>query len=508
MDQHKREVERIAIEVQAFYNSKEKFRIYHGSTNSARRPVDPDSNVIDTSRLSNVINIDVLRKIAVVEANVPMDALLEATLKLDLMPFVVTEFPGITVGGAYAGTAGESSTFKHHYFDRTVSKIEMVLGNGEVVECSNDENEDIFRGVPGALGTLGVVTLLHVRLQPAVRFVEVTYHPFASIDEAVNQFRQFAKDPKVEYLEGIMFSAKKGAVITGRFRHDASRCHPVVRFSRAKDPWYFMHVEARISEDCKTPRSDLIPLPDYIFRYNRGCFWTGKSIFDTTGIAFNRTTRRVLDFMLRTRMLYKALHAQNPGTLMLVQDLALSMQGAIDFVKWETERFGIWPLWLCPLRGSPTPTLQPHILNETKQPEMMLNVGLYGHSPTSPQNYDQWISANQELEDKVTSLNGMKWAYAAQLYTEEKFWQQYDREYYDNLRERCYAMALPDIYEKTKVEYEEAKEIIDEDQKRWSRSVVPVVGNFQMAAYCLWAAFKSRAWRLERHRAWKDWAME
>ena len=149
----------------------------------------------------------------------------------------------------------------------TVSKIEMVLGNGEVVECSKDENKDIFEGVPGALGTLGVVTLLHIRLQPAVRFVEVTYHPFSSIYDAVDLFRRFAQeDQKIEYLEGIMFSPTKGAVITGRFRNDASSGHPVQRFSRAKDPWYYMHVESRISNESKTALSDLIPLPDYIFR--------------------------------------------------------------------------------------------------------------------------------------------------------------------------------------------------------------------------------------------------
>lgn len=43
-----------------------------------------------------------------VEPNVPMDRLVEKMLEYGLMLPVIMEFPGITVGGGYAGTSGES----------------------------------------------------------------------------------------------------------------------------------------------------------------------------------------------------------------------------------------------------------------------------------------------------------------------------------------------------------------------------------------------------------------
>lgn len=49
------------------------------------------------------------------EPNVPMDSLLEACLQHGLLPPVVMEFPGITVGGGFAGTAGESSSFSEYF---------------------------------------------------------------------------------------------------------------------------------------------------------------------------------------------------------------------------------------------------------------------------------------------------------------------------------------------------------------------------------------------------------
>jgi FAD/FMN-containing dehydrogenase len=41
-----------------------------------------------------------------------MDKLVKATLKYGLVPPVVTEFPGITVGGAIQGAAAETSSFR------------------------------------------------------------------------------------------------------------------------------------------------------------------------------------------------------------------------------------------------------------------------------------------------------------------------------------------------------------------------------------------------------------
>ena len=510
MEAHKAEVERIAIKVQEFYNKQQRFRIYHGSSNSTRTTVGKLTNVVDTSRLNGILGIDSVSKIAVVQANVAMDALLEETLKHDLMPLVVTEFPGITVGGAFSGTAGESSSFKHEFFDRTVSEIEMVLANGEVVECSENENADVFRGAPGALGTLGVVTLLHVRLQKAARYVEVTYHPVKDSKEAVEKLQNFAtqEDSGVEYLDGIMFSATKGAVITGRLTDSNPLGLKSQRFIRPTDLWYFMHVESCISSNSQKSPTELVPLPDYVFRYNRGTFWCSKAMFDLFGIKFTNSTWRMFDRLMTARMSYQRLHQQEVTTA-LIQDIAVPFPAAEEFIKWLGGRFEVWPLWLCPLRVSPMPTLHPHPLRpdnaEDQTPHLMLNVGVYD---VWPKYYEDWIVANRDLEDKVTELGGMKWAYAAQMYSEDRFWEQHDRAWYDRLREKCHATSLPTIFDKTKVDLEAGRKVLEkqaEERKRgWKRSLGSIV-DYIDGLDCVWKSFRSGAWKLERSPAWKDW---
>lgn len=97
MNVHNEAVETISAQVAKFHDQGIPFRLYHGSTNSTQsRKVDP-SRMVDTSKLNHVISIDGERKTCLVEPNVPMDQLADATLPYGLVPQVVMEFPGITV---------------------------------------------------------------------------------------------------------------------------------------------------------------------------------------------------------------------------------------------------------------------------------------------------------------------------------------------------------------------------------------------------------------------------
>lgn len=231
MTTHEKEVERISRQIQELYKRGEKFRISHGSTNSTRpSTAKTKSNIVSTASLSNVLNVDTEKKTIIVEPNVPMDRLVEATLRHNLIPPVVMEFPGITVGGGYSGTSGESSSFKHGYFDKTINWVEMVLATGEIVRCSPTERADLFHGAAGAVGSLGVTTLVEIQLIEARKYVEVTYHPVASVKEAVERTREFIGEERLDYVDGILYSLGEGAIVTGRMTDEVPEGVPVQTF--------------------------------------------------------------------------------------------------------------------------------------------------------------------------------------------------------------------------------------------------------------------------------------
>lgn len=97
MDIHDRAVASIAASAKHFYARKEAFRIYHGSTNSTRQSQYKRDRMINTSGLNNVLSVNTATGTALVEPNVPMDALVEATLQHGLVPPVVMEVSNIMI---------------------------------------------------------------------------------------------------------------------------------------------------------------------------------------------------------------------------------------------------------------------------------------------------------------------------------------------------------------------------------------------------------------------------
>ncbi|MDE1919697.1 MAG: FAD-binding protein, partial [Patescibacteria group bacterium] len=105
IEQHTARVRSVQESMRSFHARKQKVKIYHGTTNSTRAQHFEKDAYVDVSVLNKIIEIHEEERYALVEPNVPMDALVEETLRYGLLPPVVPEFPGITVGGAVQGGA-------------------------------------------------------------------------------------------------------------------------------------------------------------------------------------------------------------------------------------------------------------------------------------------------------------------------------------------------------------------------------------------------------------------
>lgn len=477
MADHEKAVAAVASQTRKFYETRTPFRVYHGSTNSTRRSQRRQDNTVDTSSLNRVLGVDTQRKTVLVEPNVPMDALVEATLTHGLVPLVVMEFPGITVGGGFSGTSGESSSFRHGPFDSIVNWIEIVLPTGEIARASKTEKSDLFWGAASAFGTLGVVTLLEVQLRDAKRYVELTYRHIKDFSEVTAVLQAETSSGKTnDYVDGITFSMNSTLVCTGRLVDALPSGATPQRFLRAHDPWFYIHarrIEKRLQRNPGTV-TDHIPLVDYLFRYDRGAFWTARYAFGYFVTPFNRITRFLLNPFMHTRVMYRALHQSGLSDFYVVQDVGVPYPKAEEFARWLDGSLRLYPLWLCPLRlRRDTPDaghgLHSEFADPDATPETMLNFGVWG--PVSFKRRE-CVRQNQELEGKVHELGGKKWLYAHAYYTEEEFWAHYDRGSYDRLREKYGAGHLPSVYDKVKVDVDAEEAAMRASWTAWLMAMI------------------------------------
>jgi hypothetical protein len=405
-----------------------------------------------------------------------MDALVAGTREKGLVPLVVMEFPGITVGGGFSGTSGESSSFREGFFDRTINWVEIILADGQIVKAFNDRvkgpedigdnRSDLFWGAASSFGTLGVVTLLEVQLKKAQPLVELKYYIRSNMKDALRIFKEASADPGTEYLDGIVYSRDKIVVCAGRQVQQIQSPSTVRQFTRRRDEWFYLHVEqiandigASDQDTASTPGAvDYIPLTDYLFRYDRGGFWVARYAFRYFCVPFIFITRWLLDRFMHTRVMYHALHSSGFARQYVIQDVGVPVSTAAEFLDWldRPENFGHYPLWLCPLPPGSAGGLEGQAIDDASIADesnteriTLMNFGIWG--PANTTDPAGFVAQNRQLEHKVHSLGGKKWLYAHTYYTETEFWDIYNKERYDSLREKYHAQHLPTLYDKVRV---------------------------------------------------------
>ncbi|OHF03886.1 FAD binding domain-containing protein [Colletotrichum orchidophilum] len=469
---HRERVTLVAGKVKKLARDGVKYRIYHKTTNSTRISTRDANAIIDISGLNNIITINEHRRCALVEPNVSMDALVTATLKHGLIPAVVPEFPGITVGGAVSGTALESSSFRYGHFDKAVASVEVILGNGAIVVASPVQNPDLFDGLAGACGTLGTCTLIEIKLIEARKFVELKFLPVSSAAEALNTLKRYTDGVAfIDFIDAIMFGPNHGAVIIGTMTDEKKPGVPIVRFTRAHDPWFYLHSHASIPHarhtDCETciysesrPSSmssivtNLVPIKDYLFRYDRAAFWMGT--YGRNPKTFNRITQFLINPLMKSKALYAGLHHSGQAQSFIIQDITLPENRAGAFLAWAHENIRIYPLWICPVRAITDDTRRSNG-HRFRATEILINVGLWGvkaidwpgiKNIDGPEAFEKFVRDNREIEKATRDLGGVKMLYAHNYYTEEQFWSMYDKEAYDELRNKWSAGGLPSLWDK------------------------------------------------------------
>jgi Delta24-sterol reductase len=436
--QHISDLKNIQEKVRMFYSQEKRIKIYRGSTHSTRSLQYDKDKVVDISKFDRILEINTDEKYVLVEPNVSMDRLVEETLKQGLVPPVVMELPAITVGGGVQGGAGESSSFKYGLFHDCCLEYEIVLGNGDVIITSPQKSPDLFFGTACSYGSLGIITLVKLRLIPAKNFIHLTYHIVKSFEEMVDSIKKKTNEA-VCFVDGIMFSKNSGVVMVGNFSDKQNL--PISTFCKASDEWFYLHVKKIVKNQKKY--EEIIPIKDYFFRYDRGGFWMGRHGFSIFKIPFIRFFRFILNKFFKTKILYRFFHAANLSQRYFMQDINLPIKNVLKFLEFIDNNLQIYPLWFCPLRPGEHDKLSPNCINA----DLVVNIGIWGDTN---KDFSHFIKLNRDLEAMTIELNARKVLYAHAYYPRDEFWKIYDLDWYNSLRNKYHAsVVFSDIYDTT-----------------------------------------------------------
>ncbi len=168
----------------------------------------PAAIAFDLTTLDSIGPIDGDR--ITVGAGCRWNQVLPATLAAQLMPPVLPDYIGQTVGGTLsAGGIGAMSFRDGAQIDHATS-IVAVTGDGDVVECSDSRHRDLFEMLLAGQGQVGVIVEATLRLVPAPTRVRVYDLVYAELDPLLADIAALLDDARFDQMEAFVIPTGPG----------------------------------------------------------------------------------------------------------------------------------------------------------------------------------------------------------------------------------------------------------------------------------------------------------
>jgi FAD/FMN-containing dehydrogenase len=124
------------------------------------------AGVISFERLNRLIAFDPETGVLECEAGVTLAEILEAFLPRGFFPPVTPGTKFVTVAGAIAHDVHGKNHHKVGSFSNFVPGLRLQTPSGEILECSPEENADVFFATVGGAGLTGMIRSAKLRLVP------------------------------------------------------------------------------------------------------------------------------------------------------------------------------------------------------------------------------------------------------------------------------------------------------------------------------------------------------
>jgi FAD/FMN-containing dehydrogenase len=125
-----------------------------------------DRNVLlDTSKMSRIIDFDESRGLVTVEPGVRIIDIFRAVLHRRLTLAASPSASTITVAGAIGANVNGKDAWRTGNFGDQVVDVKLMVASGEVLHIDRTSNPELFRAVVGGMGLLGIIVQATLRLR-------------------------------------------------------------------------------------------------------------------------------------------------------------------------------------------------------------------------------------------------------------------------------------------------------------------------------------------------------
>lgn len=389
-------------------------------------------------QFNDIISIDKRNAIAEVEGMATYEKIFDETSAHGFMPAVVPQLKSITIGGAVSGGGIESSSFKEGLVHESVTEMDILLSDGNTVVCTRENKyKDLFLGFPNSYGTLGYTLKLKIKLIPIKKYVKITHLRHDNLINFFHALKEHCDHRNVDFIDGTLFSEKELYLTLGEFVDQA----PEVSDYTYMGIYY---------KSIKEKNIDYLTSYNYIWRWDTDWFWCSKHFFvQNPAVRFIMGRKRLRSSTYSKLMklnhqypLFDLLSGIFNKRESVIQDVQIPIDNCKEFIDFFQKEIRINPIWVCPTRAHDRNIV--FDLYKMNTDKLYVNFGFWDVIKTRFDGYH-----NRKVEKMVKQLNGKKSLYSSSYYSEEEFWELYNKSAYDRLKSKYDPVnVFPNLYEK------------------------------------------------------------
>ncbi len=406
-------------------------------TSNLFRPRFKAQRMIDLRHFNRVLQIDQDRQRVEVEGMTTYADLVAATLPYGYMPAVVPELKTITVGGALSGIGIESSSFRYGLMHETVSQFDVLLSDGRVLDCRPDnEQSDLFYAFPNTYGTLGYALKVTLKLVPVLPYVRLKFDHFHDPQQffasLISQCSTHRNSGSLAFIDGVIFSASHQVLVSAE----------MVEKAPYASNYKYMKIYYRAVE---SKEEDYLSIADYIWRWDSDWFWCSQAFYMQQPMLrallgkwalHSKIYAKVMRFIKYNRVVRYALKKYWSSREWIIQDVAIPIDRALEYLSFFQTDIGLTPIWICPTYANNQSSEYGFFPMQPDQ--LYVNFGFWGSVPV----HSKRGFYNRLIEQQVLACGGHKSLYSESYYTESEFWKIYNKEDYESLKQKYDPLSL------------------------------------------------------------------
>lgn len=169
-----------------------------------------DRGVILLGKLNKYIEFDSVYGILECEAGVTFEEIIDYFLPRGYFLPVTPGTKYVTVGGAISNDVHGKNHHLDGCFSEHVLSFKLLIANGSVIECSRENNSDIFWATVGSIGLTGIILTAKFKLiKVETSYYDVHYEKAQNIDKAIQLFHE--SDEQYQYSVAWIDCLAKGS---------------------------------------------------------------------------------------------------------------------------------------------------------------------------------------------------------------------------------------------------------------------------------------------------------